>query len=40
MSEDTKFFAPNPIVNEKESSSLDDLSKCYNKLIEPSIIEV
>lgn len=32
------FFIPNPIVNRKEITSLDDLTKCYEKLIEPSKI--
>lgn len=38
MSDDMKFLIPNPIVNEKELSLLDDLTKCYEKLIEPSKI--
>lgn len=38
MSNDTKFLLPNPIVNRKEITSLDDLTKCYEKLIEPSKI--
>lgn len=40
MSDGTKFFTPNPIVDRKETVSLDDLTKCYNKLIEPSKIAI
>lgn len=40
MSDDTRFFAPNPIVNKREISSLDNLTKCYEKLVEPSKIAI
>lgn len=33
-----EYFLPNPIVNSKEISSLDDLTKRYNKLVEPNAI--
>lgn len=40
MKEDTRFFAPNPIVNSREVASLDDLTKCYDKLMQPSKITI
>lgn len=40
MKENTRFSAPSPIVNSKEIASLDDLTKCYNKLIQPSKIAI
>lgn len=38
MDENIKFFAPIPVVNQKETSSLDALTERYNKLIVPSKI--
>lgn len=40
MKENTEFFIPTPIVNSKETASLDVLTKSYNKLIEPSKIVI
>jgi hypothetical protein len=38
MDETKKFLAPIPVVNQKETSSLDVLTRRYNKLIAPSKI--
>ncbi len=38
MSEKTKYQAPNPVIDQKEASSIDVLTNRYNKLIAPSQI--
>ncbi len=38
MDEKKRFYAPVPIVDEKEAASLDALTERYNKLIKPSTI--
>lgn len=40
MRENTKYLKPTPIVNSKETASLDDLTKSYEKLLEPSKIVI
>lgn len=40
MKDSTRFFTPSPIVNSREIASLDDLTKCYNKLMKPSKIAI